>query len=119
VNPDLALNLEALANDVGEVIENFGEVAAGFALQHDGGDEEFYVDERDTLGEVHEGIANGHAELLLFKEFAELGGERVGDFVGNHFEGGSEGMTGADGAGESVDGLGKKLLKFLKALLAR
>jgi hypothetical protein len=46
VDPNLALNLEALADDVGQVVEDLGEVAAGFALQHDGGDEEFDVDER-------------------------------------------------------------------------
>ena len=118
VDADLALNFEALADDVGQVVENFGEVAAGFALQHDGGDEEFYVDQGDALGEIHEGIADGHAEFLFFEEFAEFGGQRLGDLVGNHFESGGEGVTGADGAGESVDGLGEKFFEFFEALLA-
>jgi len=65
----------------------FGEIAAGFALQHDGSDEEFYVDQGDALGEVHESVADGHAELLLLVKLAELAGKGLGDFIGDHFEG--------------------------------
>src|SRR5271165_6881443 len=118
VDANLALDLEALADDVGQVVQDFGKIAAGFALQHDGSDEEFYIDERDALGEIHEGVADGHAELLLFIEFAEFAGERFGDFVGNHFQSGSEGVSGADGAGQSVDGFGEEFLEFFEALLA-
>jgi hypothetical protein len=71
-----------------------------------------------ALGEIHEGVAHGHAELLLFIEFAEFAGERFGDFVGNHFQSGGEGVSGADGAGQRVDGFGEKLLEFFEALLA-
>src|SRR5208282_504832 len=37
---------------------------------------------------------------------------------GNHFQRGSEGVPGADGAGQGVDGIGEKLFEFLETLLA-
>ena len=116
VDADLTKNFETLANDVREIVENFGEVAAGLALEHDGGDKKFYVDERDALGEIDERVADGKPEFLLFIELAEFSRDRLGEFVGNQFEGGGKGVAGADGAGEGVDGLGKFLFKFLKAL---
>src|ERR1700674_68858 len=72
VHADLALNFEALADYVGQVVENLGEGAARLALQHDGSDEEFYVHQGNALGEIHEGIAHWHAEFLLFIELAEF-----------------------------------------------
>src|SRR5271156_836412 len=110
VNPYLALNLETLADDVRQIVEDFSEVAAGFTLQHDGGNEELHVDQRNALGQIHEGVADRHAELLLLIELAELAGQRLGGFVGNHFQGGGEGVTGADCPSQSVDRLGKKFL---------
>ena len=65
-----------------------------------------------------QGVADGKAEFLFFVELAEFAGDGLGDFVGDHFESGGEGVSGADGAGEGVDGFGKFLLKFLEALFA-
>src|ERR1700722_15978236 len=118
VYADLALDLEALADNVGQVVENFSQVAAGFALQHDGGDKEFYVDQGDALGEIHEGVADRHAEFLFFKELAEFSGQRLSDFIENHFDSGGEGVTGANGARQSVDGFGEEFFKSFEALLA-
>src|SRR6266576_4162017 len=52
VYPHLPKDLEALANDIGKVVEDLCQVAAGLALQHDGGDEEFNVDQGHALREV-------------------------------------------------------------------
>ena len=51
-------------------------------------------------------------------ELAELAGDRFRDFVGNHFERGREGVSGADGARQGVDGFREKFLEFLEALVA-
>ena len=67
-------------------------------------------------GQVDERVAYRETEFLLFVELAELSSHGLGDFVGNHFEGGGKCMSGANGAGERVDGLGKLLLKFGKTL---
>src|SRR5271170_3864274 len=116
VHPDLAQNLEALADYIRKIVQYLGQVASGFALQHYGGDEELDVDEWDALREIDESVTYGQAEFLFFVELAEFSGDRLGDFVGNHFQGGGEGVSSAHGTGQSVDGLGKFFFKFLKAL---
>src|SRR5208282_2597170 len=116
VDADLAQDLKAFANDVREVVKNLGEIAAGFALQHHRRHEELNVDQRNTVGEVEQGVAYREPEFLFFVELAEFSGNGFGDFVGNHFESGGKGVSGANGAGEGIDGLGKLLLKFPEAL---
>src|SRR5208283_5380365 len=116
MHADLAKNLETLADDIGKIVENLGQVTAGFALQHDGGDEELDVDERNAVGEIDERVANGKPEFLLFVELAEFAGDGLGYLVGDHFERGREGVAGADGAREGIDGLGKFLIKLGEAL---
>ena len=46
VHAHLPLDLEPLAHDVREVVENLGQVAAGVALNQHGGDEEPDVEDR-------------------------------------------------------------------------
>src|SRR5579862_8159757 len=77
----LTLNLEAFANHVGQIIQDLCQIASGFALQHDGGHKKFDIDERNALGEIHQSIAHGHAELLLFVELPEFTGQRLGDLI--------------------------------------
>src|SRR5580765_4999281 len=116
VDTYLAQDLEALADHVREIIENLGEVAAGLALQHYGRDKEFHVDERYAVDQVAECFAHGQAEFLFLEELAKLGGHGFGDLVGNHFERGGEGVSGAYSAGQRVDGLGEQFLKFVETL---
>ena len=97
---------------------NFRQVAAGFTLQHHCRDEELDVDQGNAVRQVEQGVAHRQAEFLLLVELAELSGNRFGDFIGNHFEGGCKGMSGADGACQRIDSLGKLFLKFLETLLA-
>src|SRR6266446_2634037 len=115
MNADLAQDFKALADDVGEVVKNFGKVAAGFALQHHRRHEELDGDQRDAVGEVDQGVAYREPEFLLFVELAEFSGNGFGDLVGNHFEGGGKCVSGANGARERIDGFGELLLKFLEA----
>src|SRR5208282_1476143 len=116
VNADLAQNLEAFADYIGQVVKNLGQIAAGFALQHHCRHEELEVDQRHTVGQIEQGVAHREAEFLFFIKLAEFSGNRFRDLVGNHFECGGKCVAGAHGAGERVDGLGKLLLKFLEAL---
>ena len=111
VDADLAQDFEALADDVREVVEDLCEIAPSFALQHHGGHKKFHIDQRNAVSEIEQGIADGQAEFLLFVELAKLSGDRLGDFVGDHFERGGKGVSGANGAGEGVDGFGKFLFK--------
>ncbi len=81
----LTQNFEAFADHVRKVVKNLGEIAAGFALQHNRGDEEFDIDERDTVGEIDQGIAYRESEFLFFVKLAKFAGDRFGNFVGDHF----------------------------------
>ena len=112
------MNFEALADDIRQIVQDLRQVAAGLALQHNRGDEELYVDQGHALGEIDEGVADGHAELLFFVELAKLAGDRFGDFGGNHFQSGGEGVSGPDRASQSVNRFGEKFFEFLKALVA-
>src|SRR5437016_6915011 len=69
----LAHNLEALTNQVGEVIKNFGQIAATFALQHYRRDKELHVHQENAFGEVQQRIAHRQAKFLLFEKLAEFG----------------------------------------------
>ena len=47
---NFAIDAEAIANHARKLIENFGEVAAGFFLNKERGDEETDVDDGNALG---------------------------------------------------------------------
>src|SRR6516164_2353103 len=98
VYANLALNLESLPDNVGEIVQNLGQVAAGLALQHHGGDEKLHVDQGHAVGEIEECIADGHAKFLFFVELAEFSRDRLGHLGGDHFQRGGESMSGTDGA---------------------
>ncbi len=119
IDAHLAQNLEPLADDIGEVVEDLGEVAAGLALEHDGSDEEFDVNQGHALGQIDERVAHWHAELLLFVKLAEFC-RHTGSAtsLADHFEGSGERVSGANGASQRVDGFREQFLKFLEALVA-
>src|SRR4029077_14915252 len=82
VHADLAANLEPLADDMREVVEDFGEGAAGVTLDQHGGDEEADVEERHALGELVQRIAQRQAEVLLIERLLELGPDRLLSQIG-------------------------------------
>src|SRR5947207_8343675 len=57
VDPHLPPNLESLADDVREVVENLRKIAAGLSLNQDGSDEKADVEHLDAIGELTEGLA--------------------------------------------------------------
>src|SRR5215470_4815508 len=116
VDAHLPQDFEPLADDVGEVVEDLGEIATRFALQHDGRHEEFHVDQGNAIGKIPQSLTNRQTEFLLLEKLAELTRHRLRDLVGDHFKGGGESMPRADGAGESIDGFRKKFLEFVEAL---
>ena len=118
LHANVALNALAFANDVGGAIENFDEVAAGFALDHDRGDEDAQIGGGDAVDELHEGVAEREAEVLLAKDLAELGAGGLGSALGHDFDGAGGGMTGAERAGHHIDGVGESFFKGAQAAVA-
>ena len=72
VHAHLPQDLEPLAHDVREVVENLRQVAAGLALNQHGGDEEPDVEHADALGQLVERVAQRQAVVLLIEGLLEL-----------------------------------------------
>ena len=111
VDAHLAENLEPLAHDVGEVVENLREVAAGLSLDEHGGREEPHVDERHPDGHVVQRVLEGQAVVLLLEGLAELRAHGLGAFVGDHAHRRLERVAGLDGARQQIERLWELLLE--------
>src|SRR5258708_8357985 len=85
VNPHLALDLETFTDHIGQVIQNLGEVAAGFALQHHGGDEELHVHQPNPLGEIHNPVPHPPAPSSLLQTIPEPPPPTLPPAPPNHF----------------------------------
>ena len=72
VDAHLPLDLEPLAHHVREVVENLRQVAAGVALNQDGGDEEPHVEDGDALGQLVERLPQRQAVVLLIEGLLDL-----------------------------------------------
>src|SRR5213593_4749230 len=114
----LAHDLEALTNHVREVIKNFSQIAAGFALQHYRGDKKFHVHQGNAFGEVQQRIAHRQAEFLLFEKLAEFGRDWLANFVGDQLQRTGERVASTYCARQGIDRFGKQFLELLKALAA-
>ena len=113
----LPLHLEALANHVRQVAQNFGEIAAALTLRQHGGHEEPGVEQWDALGKRLERVAQRHAEVLLIVENAELARDGLRRFFRNDCQPGCKGVSGAQRACNQLDRLRKLLLELLHSLL--
>ena len=117
VDPHLAENLEALADDVREVLENLGQVAARLALDQDRGREEPDVEQRHADRQVVERVLQRQTEVLLVERLAELGSDRLRHLVGDHLQAGRERVAGLERARNQVERL-RELLPRTRAAAA-
>src|SRR5579884_2553135 len=115
---DGADELDALADGIGDGVEHFDEVAADFALDVDGGDEELEVLGLHALDEVGEGLFGGEAEADLAHDALELFADGVGAFAGDELHRLQEAEAGAEGAGHDGDDVGELAVEEGLALLA-
>ena len=69
---DLAPDAEAVADQAADLVEDFGQVAAGLPLQDHGGDEELQIQVGDPLGQAAEAFVQGDAQVLLLEDAAEF-----------------------------------------------
>src|SRR5262245_35975425 len=113
---DLAVELEALADHAGEVLQHLGEVRARLLLDRDRGHEERQVLGLDPVGEVGEGVAHLLAELDLVRDVAELGPDRIGQLLADHLQARRERVPGAQRPDQEVEGLGELRLEAVAPL---
>ena len=73
VHADLTANLEPLAHDVREVVEDFRKVAAGLALNEDRGREEAHVEQRHALDRLFSDSLSGRPKFCSSNAFRNSG----------------------------------------------
>ena len=104
---DFSPHLEAQANDVRKVFENFAEIAAGRALDADGGDEQRQIVGADAGVEIAHRRFQIGAVGDLIGHHTEFAADRIGHFARHHVDGDRHRMTGAQAAHDHVEGVGK------------
>ena len=114
----LALQPEALADDVRQARENLAQVAAGLLLQQHRRSEEAHVQQRHPHAEIAQRDIQRRAQVLLVEQRAEFLAQRIGHLLAHHFQADGEGVAGAHGARQKVERLGKLLLQRVQPLLA-
>ena len=117
---DTAPQFEALANHVGQLVQNLGQITAGALLQQHRGNKEVNIERRNALRELLQSHFNRQTQIVLFKGPAEFARDRLRKFAVNHFERYRESVTGAHGAGDEFERLRKQRLQSAAdALLLR
>ncbi len=114
---NLPLDLEAIADDRREVVEDLGEVAAGLTLGEHGGDEEARVEKWDPFAKRFQRVRHRHAEILPVVRQPELGPHGLRHLFGNHRQAGRKCVSGSQGSREKIDRLGKLFLELGDAAL--
>ena len=77
----LALEPEALANDISQPRENFAQVAARLFLQQHRGSEEAHVQQGNAQGEIAQRDIQRRAQVLLVEQRAEFLAQRIGHLL--------------------------------------
>ena len=77
---DLSPDAEAIADQAADLVEDFGQIAAGLPLQNDGRDEKFQVEIRNPFGQFLEAFFHGDAEILFLENAAEFACRSAGPF---------------------------------------
>ena len=119
--PDLALDPDALADRVGDRVEDLGEVAADLVLDADGGRHQLEVVRADAADHVLERLVEREAEVDLADDPAELGRDRRARLAHDELDRLEERRAGAQGVGDEGDRVGQLLVERAEpaALAAR
>src|SRR5579885_90441 len=100
---------------MGELVQDFREVAAGFLLNQQCGHKELHIDNGNTFCQVQQRVLEGQAEVLFVKSCAEFPCNGFWKFMGDHLEPGGKRMAGPDRTAQEINRLGKVSLKVLQA----
>ena len=110
---DFAPHLETLPDDAGQVVQDFAEIAAGGALDGDGGDEQRQIVGADAAVK----IAHRRLEIGAIGDFvghdAEFTADRIGHFASDHGDGDRHRMAGAQAAHDDIERIGELGAEFL------
>ncbi len=115
---DAAAQLETLANHVGQLVQDFRQVAARALLQQDRRHEEMHVQRRYALRKFLQRHFDRQPQVVFLKGPPELARHRLLKFAVNHFERYRECVTSAHGARYELQRVRENFLEVLQARLA-
>src|SRR5713101_8868806 len=115
---DSAAQLEPLADDNRQLIEQLGKITACPLLQQHGGDEKVHFQQWHALGKILQRVLERQAQVLFVECAPELTRQRVGELAMNHFERNREGVAGAHRTRHELQTVWKLLFKFLQPRLS-
>ncbi len=104
---DAAAQLEALPDHVGQLVQNFGQVAAGALLQQHRGNEEVHVERGHALGQLLQRHLQRQAQVVFLEGAPEFARQRLLKLAVNHFERHRKGVPGAHRARDELQAVGK------------
>jgi hypothetical protein len=106
-----ASQLKPLADNVGQLVKNFGQVAARSFLKQDRGHKKVHVQRRYAFRQLLERRIQRQAEVVFFKGPPEFSRKRLLELPMNHFERNGKSVPGAHRTGDELQALGEKLLE--------
>ena len=112
---DLEAHVPAAAQDVGEVGQGFGEIAAGLALDRQCHHEELEFRRVETLGRLPQRLFQRQAEADGIGDGAELDADRIGHFDADGADQFTDRQAGFEAAHDQVDGFREQRREFAQA----
>ena len=116
---DMALDLEphlpAFAQDVAEVLQRLGQVAAGLLLDREADDEELELGRIEPLGRFPERLVDRLPELDCIGNAAELDADRISELGAHRLDRLGHRQARFQTANDEVDGFGKEGDEFFQA----
>src|SRR5260370_640636 len=110
--------IQALANQQGEILQHLDHVGASLPLQDQAGDEKLEIDERHAESQVAQRVLDGRAERQFLDHLAELHAHGVEGLLGHGLQAAVDVVAGFHAAVEQVDGVGEVLFEFLETPFA-
>src|SRR5690606_20492598 len=115
--PGLVLHLLASPQDVGQVLERLGEIAAGFPLNHHADDEEIELGNIEPTARLPQRLIERPSQLYVVDDVLELRRNRWLEVATDTRYSLADRQTGTHPANDLVDGLGKLAEKAAGAAL--
>ncbi len=109
----MAEQLEPLADQPADLVEDLGEVAAGRPLNDHRDHEESDVHRRNPVRHVAQRDLDRDAEILLLEDAVELVGDRPLHFLGDQVQTRGQAVTGPQRPADQLDRLGHGLDELL------
>src|SRR5712691_624372 len=112
---DASAELEALADHIGQLVQNLSQVDARTLLQQHCRDEEVDIERRYALGQLLQSYLDGQSQVVFFESPPELARHGLLKLTVNHFERYRKSVPGAHGSRDEFECFRKDFLETLEA----